>query len=210
VLPPSNLSDLNRPELDALLVKLFGEVAALKQIVGEQREEIARLKGLKGRPDIKPGKPSGMDNATEPPKPARKEKQRFRGKVKPRVKIEDQVIKAVIPEGSRFKGYEPFLVQDLIISAKATCYQRERWMTPDGKAGSRFHRHSRWNSQTGSHDPGAAAGGGRWSFRPRTAPLRADAVPSGTVDAATAGGIPALGWRGDLEAPASQRFGQLG
>jgi Transposase DDE domain group 1/Transposase IS66 family len=133
VLPPSNLSDLNRPELEALLVKLFGEVAALKQIVGEQREEIARLKGLKGRPDIKPSKPSGMDNATEPPKPARKEKQRFRGKVRPRVKIEGQVIKAVIPEGPRFKGYEPFLVQDLIISAKATRYQRERWVTPDGR-----------------------------------------------------------------------------
>ena len=43
------------------------------------------------------------------------------------------MIAAVIPEGSRFKGYEPFLVQDLIISAKATCYQRERWVTPDGR-----------------------------------------------------------------------------
>jgi hypothetical protein len=31
------------------------------------------------------------------------------------------------------QGYEPFLVQDLVISAKATCYQRERWVTPDGR-----------------------------------------------------------------------------
>jgi hypothetical protein len=131
--PPSNLSDLNRPELEALLVKLFDEVTALKEIVGELREEIARLKGLKGRPDIKPSKPSGMDNATEPPKPVRKEKQRLRGKVTPRVSIEDQVVKVTVPEGSRFKGYEPFLVQDLIISATATCYRRERWVTPDGR-----------------------------------------------------------------------------
>jgi hypothetical protein len=154
--PPASLSDLSRPELETLLIELFGKVAALEKIVGEQREEIARLKGLKGRPSIKP---SGMDKATEPAKFVKKEKRRFRGRVTPQVIIEDQVIKAAaVPEGSWFKGHEPFLVQDLVISAKATCYQRERWITPDGKAGSRFHRCSRWNSQTRSHDPGAVAG----------------------------------------------------
>jgi hypothetical protein len=45
--PPSTLSDLNRPERETLVVELSGEVAALKQMVSEQREEIARLKGLK-------------------------------------------------------------------------------------------------------------------------------------------------------------------
>ena len=131
--PPSTLSDLSRPELEALLIELFGEVAALKQTVSELREEIARLKGLKGRPNIKPSTPSGMDNATKPLKPAKKGKRRFRGKVTPRVKIEDQVVKVAVPEGSRFKGHEPFLVQDLVISATATCYQRERWVTPEGR-----------------------------------------------------------------------------
>jgi Transposase IS66 family len=53
--------------------------------------------------------------------------------VTPRVRIEDQVVKAAIPAGSVFKGHEPFLVQDLVISARATCYQRERWVTPDGR-----------------------------------------------------------------------------
>ena len=131
--PPPALSDLSRPELEALLVQLFAEVTALKQTVAEQREEIARLKGLKGRPDLKPSKPSGMDKVTEPPKPDKQGKQRFRGKVTPRVKIEERLVKASAPEGSRFKGYEPFLVQDLVISATATCYRRERWVTPDGR-----------------------------------------------------------------------------
>nr|WP_294556826.1 hypothetical protein [uncultured Rhodopila sp.] len=40
---------------------------------------------------------------------------------------------AAVPEGSRLKGHEPFLVQDLIIAASATCYQRERRVTPDGR-----------------------------------------------------------------------------
>ena len=128
--PSSNLSDLSRPEPEALLVELSGRVVALEQVVGEQREEIARLKGLKGRPTMKP---SGMDNATEPPKPGKKGKWRFRGRVAPRVSIEDKVVKVAVPEGSRFKGHEPVLVQDLVISANATCYQRERWVTPDGR-----------------------------------------------------------------------------
>src|ERR1700733_4086818 len=126
---PPSLSALSRPELEALLVELFGEIATLKQIVSEQREEISRLKGLKGRPTIKP---SGMDKGTEPPRPVKKEKRRFRGKVTPRVSSADQVVKVAVPEGSCFKCYEPFLVQDLVISATATCYRRERWVTPDG------------------------------------------------------------------------------
>ena len=129
--PPPSFSDLSRPALEARLVELLGKVAALEKIVGEQREEIARLKGLKGRPAIKP---SGMDKATEPVKPAEEAKRRFRGKVTPRVIIDEQVIKAAaVPEGSCFKGHAPFLVQDLVIAASATRYRRERWVTPDGR-----------------------------------------------------------------------------
>ena len=129
--PPSALSALSPPELEALLVELFGKVATLTQTVAELREEIARLKGLKGRPDIKP---SGMDKGTEPPKPAKKEKRRRgRGKITPRVVVEEKMITTEIPPGSRFKGYEPFLAQDLVISVRATRYQRERWVTPDGR-----------------------------------------------------------------------------
>ena len=38
------LSDLSRPELEALLVDLLGEVATLKQTIEDLRGEIARLK----------------------------------------------------------------------------------------------------------------------------------------------------------------------
>ncbi len=128
--PPTTLSALSRAELEALLAALYGEVSILKQTVAELREENARLKGLKGRPNIKP---SGMDKGTTPSRPRNQRKQLGRGKVTPRVKVEEEVIRVEIPPGSIFKGHEPFLVQDLVISAKATCYLRERWITPDGR-----------------------------------------------------------------------------
>jgi Transposase IS66 family len=128
--PPPALSALSRPELEALLVELFAEVATLKQTVDELRDEIARLKGLKGRPNIKP---SGMDKGSAPEKPAKQEKRPGRGKITPRVSVEETVIKTEIPPGSRFRGYQSFLVQDLVISVQATRYQRERWVTPDGR-----------------------------------------------------------------------------
>jgi len=127
---PPDLSVLNRAELEALLVEQFGEVASLKQTVAEQRAEIARLKGLKGRPNIKP---SGMEKGTAPPKSQKQEKRPGRGKVTPRAEVEEKVIRVEVPLGSIFKGHEPFLVQDLMISANATCYLRERWITPDGR-----------------------------------------------------------------------------
>lgn len=129
------LDDLSDADLRALVLELLGEVAALKQTVAEQREEIARLKGLKGPPRLKPSKPSGMEQASAKKDGASGTRTRGgRGKkTLSRVAAEDRVISAEVPAGSRFKGYEDFVVQDLVIRPTVVRFRRERWVTPDGR-----------------------------------------------------------------------------
>jgi Transposase IS66 family len=124
------IDGLTPVELKRLLLKLLEENAELQRQNVELREEIARLKGLKGRPSIKP---SGMENGASPKPGGRQGRRRRRGKVVPRVKVEEQILKTEVPEGSRLKGYEDFVVQDLELRVRVIRYRRERWVTPDGR-----------------------------------------------------------------------------
>jgi len=126
---PKNPSDLSRVELEGAVAALRGEVSELKLLVAALRDEMARLKGLKPRPAIKP---SGMEKASEPPRGGKRGKRRGRGKVTPRVAVETEVLRVTPPPGSQFKGYEPYQVQDLVLTARVVRYRRERWLTAEG------------------------------------------------------------------------------
>jgi hypothetical protein len=62
-----------------------------------------------------------------------RDKRPGRGKVRPLVGVEDQVLKAAASAGLRFKGYETYLVQDLVLPVRAIRYRRKRWVTPHGQ-----------------------------------------------------------------------------
>ena len=127
---PRTVDGLGLEELKSLLVQAFEEIARLKSENADLRDEIARLKGLKGRPTIKP---SGMEKATEPAAKGPRKIGR-RGAKRTKVTIDEtRDIKAEnVPEGARFKGYEEFLVQDMIVRPLTLLYRRERWLLPDG------------------------------------------------------------------------------
>jgi len=126
-----SLSGLPRGELEALAERLLAENAALKQAIAELRAEVATLKGVKGRPKVRP---SGMEKGSEPA-PAEAGRDRgTEGRKAKRLSIhEERVIAVEVPAGSRFKGYEDFLVQDLVLRPHVLRLRRERWLTPDGE-----------------------------------------------------------------------------
>ena len=130
MLPPADLDRLAHTELKSLVVKQWEELAELRRLVATLHDEIARLKGGSGRPNIKP---SGMDKATEPkPGPRGEGRPKGGGKTAKLAIHEEQTIKVKAPRGSRFKGYTSFIVQDLMIRSHVVRFRCERWLTPDG------------------------------------------------------------------------------
>ena len=116
--------------------KLVGALAKLKVERQAVEDELARLKRLPPRP---PQKPSGMDKATDATGPEAggdkgERSTRRRGSQLDKLTIDETiVVKAQAPAGSRHKGYEEIVVQDLSLKPKVTLYRRERWETPDGE-----------------------------------------------------------------------------
>jgi len=132
--PPPDIEALSPAELKSLVVELFEELAEVRRTVAALRDEIARLKGGPGRPDIKANvKPSGMEKASEPQPREPPSGRRRRGTRAKLVIHEERKLEVDAPPRSRFRGYASYLVQDLMIRAHVTDFRRECWQTPDGK-----------------------------------------------------------------------------
>jgi hypothetical protein len=133
--PLPDLDALSLDELKKLVVELLVEVTALRGENQQLRAESARLKDLPKKPKLAPG---GMDKATEPDKRARtKEARRQRrkrqsGRRTPPV-TEERTLVIEAPAGSRRRGFEPFTVQDLILTPQVIRFRRERWVTLEGQ-----------------------------------------------------------------------------
>src|SRR3954468_2046590 len=127
---PDGLDALSLSELRGLVVDLIGQVRALTDENRALRDEVARLKILPPRPRTRPT-PSGIERPSE--RVQAKPGKRRRGPVHERCVITRKVVlKAAVPAGSRFKGYEDVVVRDLVLDPVVIRYRRERWCTPSG------------------------------------------------------------------------------
>jgi hypothetical protein len=128
---PEELTPLVQALL-AIIRQLADRVAELEQTQQQLRDEIARLKGQKPRPDIKP---SVLEAA---PKTERKQGDKRPGSAKrPKtaeltIHREETLHAEGLPEGSQLRCYESYVVQDLLIRSENTRYLRARYDLPGG------------------------------------------------------------------------------
>src|SRR5215210_2615821 len=143
---PDGLDALSLSELRGLVVDLIGQVRALTGENRALRDEVARLKALPARPPTRPT-PSGMERASE--RGQAKTGKRRRGPVHERgVIAREVVLKAAVPAGSRFKGYEDVVVRDLVLDPVVTRYR------PGSSAGSaRIYAVSSWPLTSRARSP---------------------------------------------------------
>lgn len=135
-------TDFNDPEavkailrhLSNLVEALYQENLSLKAENQRLKDEINRVKGEKGKPDIKPKSPPKKDEPDKKPNPKKQwEKQSKLDKVK----IDDtKTIKyeGALPDDAQHKGYRSVVIQDIIITTNNIEFQLERFYSPsEGK-----------------------------------------------------------------------------
>jgi hypothetical protein len=123
-------------EQTPLVRKLLELIAFLIELVRQLKDEIARLKGLKTRPIIRP-------SPLEKPRPPRRrprcgdaDSSLPRRPKAERLPIHETVILRPVdlPEGSTLKDYEDIVVQGIKFEPYNVLYRRARYQTPDGRS----------------------------------------------------------------------------
>jgi hypothetical protein len=124
-----NIAEEEKSELVIQLLEIIKQQAELIQ---ELRDEIARLKGHNPKPKISP---SVLEQpARNKPKGKKRPGSKKRRKTaKLKIHDEPKVVAENIPEGSKFKGYKDFIVQDLRVEAHNIRFRLECWQAPDGR-----------------------------------------------------------------------------
>src|SRR5947209_6774583 len=130
-IPEAERTPLVQQLLDIIRIQQE-RIQQLEERVHQLEDEIARLKGLKARPRIAP---SSLEPPPRPPRdPAAKRPGSAKRPKTAQLAITEEIVLPLAhrPEGAVFKGYEDFVVQDLILKPRVIRYRREHWQIPEG------------------------------------------------------------------------------
>lgn len=123
-----------KSEESPIVSDLIDYIKQQGDMIQKLKDELAELKGQKAKPKIKP---SNLDKKTATGRKNTQGKKRPGSQKKSKTKQleihEDKIFQPdFVPEGSKFKGYQDFIVQDLIIGNWNIRYRRARYKTPKG------------------------------------------------------------------------------
>jgi Transposase IS66 family len=109
------------------------QITALKKTVQELRDEVARVKKMPKRPKFRPGGGDPKGRSGKPGNAAGGGELNSANKMAPeRARQEVRVPALGVPQGSRFKGYQEYAVQELELAPKDVIYRLEVWQAPNG------------------------------------------------------------------------------
>jgi Transposase IS66 family len=129
----NGLPNIAPEERTPVVLALLDIIQQQREAIQQLRDEIARLKGQKPKPQIQPSRleqpaprPSAADDEKRPGSQKRAKNAELTIHREVRVPVPNP------PAGSVSLGYEPYVVQELVIQAEVTRYLRERVQTAEG------------------------------------------------------------------------------
>jgi hypothetical protein len=129
----SNITDPEARHAIQLLLNLVEQLAAENRSLRDEnqrlRDENNHLKGEQGKPNIKPNRRPPADHSSEPER--RKERPHQKGRKVEIVTIDRTedcpVDPTLLPPDAEFKGYQPVVVQDLVLRTDNVLFRKEKW-----------------------------------------------------------------------------------
>jgi len=128
--------DEKSPIVQELLAFIEQQSSIIQQLIEEiqkLKDEIARLKNQPPKPKIKPSslgkKKKGKSKKSKGKRPGSKKKHKT---AKLKIHETEPIEPEHIPDGSEFRYYKPFVVQDLKIESYNVRYRLKVYETPDG------------------------------------------------------------------------------
>jgi len=124
-------------QLANLLEQALTEVDALRAENQRLKDEINRLKGEQGKPNVKPNKPRDHDQSNSNHS---SEEERRKPKGWSKATKNDHIVVtrtqplsidlSTLPEDAQFKGYERVIVQNLKLTLDNVCFERAKYYSP--------------------------------------------------------------------------------
>src|SRR5262249_38375649 len=127
------IPDIPESERTPLVMLLLDIIHQQQDRLAMLEDELASLKGLKPRPTIRPS------TLEAPPKQSRSADGKRPGSAKRPKNAQLTIHREIVvplndpPPGARFKGYQDYVVQDVLLEPRTTRYRRACWQTPGGQ-----------------------------------------------------------------------------